>query len=97
MDIITAPRIFEKYPDVLCVEELCEMLGGISKKLAYRLLKQNAIPSIRIGREYKIAKLAVADFIMQRENHKPSEASDKTIDEKSETTQTIEQANETSE
>ena len=30
--------MFEKYPDVVSVTELCKMLGGISKKLAYKML-----------------------------------------------------------
>ena len=55
--------IFEKYPDVVGTEELSEMLGGISKKLVYRLLRQQQIPSVRIGREYKIAKVDVINFL----------------------------------
>ena len=31
--------MFESYPDVVTVDQLCLMLGGISKKLAYRLLE----------------------------------------------------------
>ena len=72
MDSPSAPVIFEQYPDVLGVEELCVMLGRknkrISKKLAYRLLQQNVIPSIRIGREYRIAKVDVIAFVIRREN-----------------------------
>ena len=30
--------MFENYPDVVEVDDLRKMLGGISKKLAYRLL-----------------------------------------------------------
>ena len=30
--------MFENYPDVVEVEDLRKMLGGISRKLAYRLL-----------------------------------------------------------
>jgi excisionase family DNA binding protein len=59
--------MFEQYPDVVGVEELCAMLGrknkNISKKLAYQLLRQNVIPSIRVGREYRVAKADVIDFI----------------------------------
>ena len=33
-----AVSLFENYPDVVEVDELCQMLGGISKKLAYQLL-----------------------------------------------------------
>jgi excisionase family DNA binding protein len=38
----------------------------ISKKLAYRLLKQNIIPSIRVGREYRIAKTDVVNFVTNK-------------------------------
>lgn len=43
---------------------LCEMLGGISRKLAYRLLSEQEIHSIRIGRSYKIPKVCVIDYII---------------------------------
>lgn len=56
--------IFDGYPDVVEVEMLCEMLGGISRKLAYRLLSGQEIHSIRIGRSYKIPKVCVIDYII---------------------------------
>lgn len=31
--------LFTDYPDVVNVEQMCEMLGGICDKTAYRLLK----------------------------------------------------------
>ena len=70
MDNTTPPVIFETYSDVIGVDELREMLGKrdkmISKKLAYRLLKQNIIPSIRVGREYRIAKTDVINFVTNK-------------------------------
>jgi excisionase family DNA binding protein len=57
--------MFENYPDVVGVDALCKMLGGISAKLAYSILQQKKIPSIRIGREYKIAKTDVIAFVTQ--------------------------------
>lgn len=62
-----AKDMFEKYPDVVAVDDLCEMLGGISKKLAYKLLGNQEIKSIRIGREYKIPKPCVIDYLMGEE------------------------------
>ena len=38
--------MFTEYPDVVNVQQLCEMLGGISDKTAYRLLKSGVIKSI---------------------------------------------------
>ena len=31
--------MFREYPDVVTVEQMCEMLGGISTKTGYRLLR----------------------------------------------------------
>lgn len=62
-----AKEMFEKYPDVVAVDDLCEMLGGISKKLAYKLLGNQEIKSIRIGREYRIPKPFVIDYLMGEE------------------------------
>lgn len=55
-------RMFESYPDVITVSELCEMLG-ISKRLAYRLLDRQEIRSVRVGRVFRIPKIAVIDFL----------------------------------
>ena len=53
------------YPDIVNVKQLQIMLGGISKKLAYTLLKNNLINSIKIGRQYKIAKADVILYLTQ--------------------------------
>lgn len=57
--------IFAEYPDVVRTDELCEMLGGISRKLVYRILREGQIPSLRIGRSYKIAKADVVAYVLQ--------------------------------
>lgn len=56
--------MFENYPDVVDVEDLCKMLGGISRKLAYRLLADQEIRSVRIGRTYKIPKVCIIEYLM---------------------------------
>ncbi len=58
-------RMFENYPDVITVSELCEMLD-ISKKLAYRLLDSQEIRSVRVGRIFRIPKAAVIDYLTER-------------------------------
>ena len=61
--------MFEQYADVVNVDELCQMLGGISKKLAYRLLSSREINAIKIGREYRIPKNNVRAYLLQQEPH----------------------------
>lgn len=60
--------MFSNYPDVVGVEELCEMLGGIGKNLCYQLLRDRKIPHIRIGRMIKIAKPDIINFILNIES-----------------------------
>ena len=57
--------MFEDYPDGVDVDGLCKMLGGISRKLAYRLLIDQKIKSVRIGRSYKIPKISVIEYLTQ--------------------------------
>jgi excisionase family DNA binding protein len=64
---VYAEKMFEGYADVVNVGDLCLMLGGISKKLAYKLLSDGAIKSIRVGREYKIPKLNVRKYLLQQD------------------------------
>lgn len=55
--------IFREYPDVVNVEQMCEMLGGISTKTGYRLLRKNKIRHFKIGRAYKIPKLHIFEYL----------------------------------
>lgn len=57
--------MFKNYPDVVNVKDLQIMLGGISKKLAYRILQNNIIKSIKIGQQYKIAKTDVILYLTE--------------------------------
>ena len=55
--------MFTEYPDVVNVEQLCEMLGGPSSKSVYRLLKEGAIQSYWIGKRYRIPKVSVIEYL----------------------------------
>ena len=57
--------MFKKYPDVVSVEILQEMLG-ICRKNAYLLVKENKIRSARVGRSYKIPKLCVVEYLVSQ-------------------------------
>ncbi|MBE7008041.1 MAG: helix-turn-helix domain-containing protein [Ruminococcaceae bacterium] len=54
-------EMFAEYPDVVDVEQLRKMLGGISRKLAYRLLASGELRCVRIGRSCRIPKLCVIE------------------------------------
>lgn len=58
-----AYNILKNYPDVLSVSHLCEILG-ISRKLAYRLLKEGEIEYLLIGRSYRIPKINLIKYLM---------------------------------
>lgn len=54
--------LFAEYPDIVNVEQLSVMLG-ISTKTAYKLLKEEKIKSIHIGRTYRIAKVHILKYL----------------------------------
>ena len=55
--------VFRNYPDVVDVEQLCVMLGNISKKTAYRLLKSGEIQSVVVGHAYRIPKICILNYL----------------------------------
>lgn len=59
--------MFPEYPDVVNVEQLSEMLGGVSTKTVYRLLKKGEIQSKYVGKRYLIPKLYVIDYITKQQ------------------------------
>lgn len=50
-------KMLKAYPEPLCIEQLCEILGGISTKTGYKLLKEEKISSLKVGREYRVTKV----------------------------------------
>lgn len=48
--------------DVMSVEEMCSFLK-ISKKTGYKLLKEEKIKSLRIGRIYRISKIHIYAYL----------------------------------
>ena len=61
--------MFDTYPDVVTVKELCRMLQ-IGKNTAYELLKNSCISSIRIGRKRLIPKACVVDNLRVKSSKK---------------------------
>ena len=54
--------MFTSYPDLVNINQLKEMLG-IGVNLAYRLVRNKTIPSVKVGREYKIPKRNVIYYL----------------------------------
>ena len=55
-------QMFAKYPDVVSVTQLGQMLH-ISERLAYRLIRENQIACLKIGRTYKIPDGDVVRYV----------------------------------
>ena len=56
---------FEELPLTLWVEDLMPILG-IGRNTAYELVRSGKIRSIRIGRQLRIPKDAIQDYLAQR-------------------------------
>lgn len=52
----------QKIPDVLTVNEVAEVLK-VSKKSVYTLLQDNQIRHRKIGRIYRIPKIALTEYL----------------------------------
>ena len=55
--------VFKDYPDALTLCEFAEMLG-ISQKLASKLIHTGEIEAIKVGREYRIAKVNAIRYLL---------------------------------
>lgn len=54
--------MFSAYPDVVSVDELTKMLG-IGKNTAYKLINDKVIKSVQIGRQHKIPKIYIIEYL----------------------------------
>lgn len=59
-------EILNEYKDVLTFKELKEVLK-LGRNKVYELLKDGTIPSTKIGRDYRILKIDVINFL---QNHR---------------------------
>ena len=53
----------KEYPDVLTTKDLQHILS-VSSKTVFKLLHSIQIKSIKVGREYRIIKTYVTDFLL---------------------------------
>ena len=54
--------MFTAYPDIVNIIQLKEMLG-IGINLAYKLVRNKTIPTLKVGREYKIPKRNIIYYL----------------------------------
>ena len=57
--------MFEQFPDVVTVEQLQEMLR-IGRNTAYKLIADNEIKHIKIGKNIKIPKIYINEYLMKQ-------------------------------
>jgi len=55
--------MLREYPDVLDVGKMCELLD-VGVKTAYKLLQDNKIAHLKIGRAYRIPKAHIIDYLL---------------------------------
>ena len=64
--------MFPNYPDIVTVKQLQVMLG-VSRHLAYKLINDGEIQAVKIGSSLKIPKISVINFVTEeRREVKPS-------------------------
>ncbi len=54
--------MFTSYPDLVDITQLKEMLG-IGITLTYRLVRNNTIQALKVGRQYKIPKRNIISYL----------------------------------
>lgn len=54
--------LFQGFPDVLTVPQLSRMLN-INEKTAYQLVREKQINHFKVGRTYRIPKVAVISYL----------------------------------
>jgi len=62
-------ELFQEYPDVLTVAELQKALR-VGKNKAYALLNSGEIKHILVGRNKRIPKLHVVDYVLENKYNK---------------------------
>lgn len=55
----------EQYDEILTVEELCKILK-IGRNRAYELLEKGEIKGFRLGKPWKIPRIAVENYLKQQ-------------------------------
>ena len=54
-------QMFRKYPDVVTIPQVCEMLG-VSRNYAYLVVKQGKLTRLDLGRIVRVTKSSVIEL-----------------------------------
>jgi excisionase family DNA binding protein len=54
--------VFKEYPDVLDVKQVSTLLG-VSTKTVYKLINGGSLPSLKIGREFRVPKVMLMRYM----------------------------------
>ena len=57
---------FRDLPDALSAKELAQALR-VNVKTVYKLIRTGEIPAVRVGREYRVAKGTLVDYLRSTE------------------------------
>lgn len=55
-------RFLDDYPDVLLPEE-CMAVLSVGRNTMYTLLKNGTLPSVRVGKQYRIPKVHLKHYL----------------------------------
>lgn len=59
-------KMFTDYPDVVGVPDLMKMLS-VGRHSAYQLVRDGTLQSFKVGRNIKIPKLSIIEFLLNRQ------------------------------
>ena len=54
--------VLKDCPEIMSVEKMSEVLG-VSRRVGYKLLKEEKIPKVRVGKSYKISKVNLLAYL----------------------------------
>jgi len=55
-------EVFREYPDILDAEQISKMLS-VSTKMIYKLIKEGALGAMKVGRTFRVPKIAVMRYM----------------------------------
>ncbi|PIE92122.1 DNA-binding protein [Bacillus fungorum] len=57
--------MFQRFDDVVTIEDLMEMLD-IGRNKAYELLQSGQIKSFKVGKSYRIPKICIQNYVLAK-------------------------------